>query len=44
MGFHYFVNGVGRYIERYDPLPDYDREERRRKRYRKPDNFHERWW
>ena len=44
MVLYYFENGRMREIDHYDPLPDYDREERRMKMYRRrSEHFHERW-
>ena len=44
MGFYYIVNGKATYIEKYDPLPDYDREERRARQYRRPEGLPRGWW
>ena len=45
MGIIYFENGVQKCIEKYDPLPDYDREERRSKKYyRRSEGLPRGWW
>ena len=45
MSITYFENGKPRYIEHYDPLPDYDREERRAKKYyKRPEDLPRGWW
>ena len=45
MGIIYFENGVQKYIEKYDPLPDYDREEHcSKKYYRRPEGLPRGWW
>lgn len=44
MGIIYFENGVQKYIEKYDPLPDYDREKRRVRKYRRPEGLPRGWW
>lgn len=45
MGFTYFENGVARYIEHYNPLPDDEREYRRAKKYyRRPEGPPRGWW
>ncbi len=44
MGIHYFENGVERYIDRYDPLPDDKKERRRVRKYRKESNLPHGWW
>ena len=43
MGFVFFQNGVSRYIDHYDPLPDYDRP-RRTYRNRMPESYPRGWW
>ena len=45
MSIIYFENGVQKCIEKYDPLPDYDREERRSKKYyRRSEGLPRGWW
>ena len=43
MALYYFENGRMTYIEKYDPLPDYDRP-RRKYRQRMSESYPRGWW
>lgn len=44
MGFYFFENGVRKYIDHYDPLPGEERENRRDRKYRRPESLPRGWW
>ena len=44
MGFIYYENGVAKYIDHYDPLPDEEKGYHRAKKYRGPEGLPRGWW
>lgn len=44
MGVIYFENGKETYIEKYDPLPNYDRDEHHARKYRRIEGLPRGWW